>query len=265
MGNVIVSNITRTPVSNGNNWGSVAGTPATLIFSDDFASGDLSKTENGFIWGTPKSTSASTFNPKSGSHSLLFDFGFQAAAEQRFQLGAGYSELTLEWDQYFPDGTEGYGGLIYDNYNSDGSSSNDKFLRLWGTDYASPEKVGASTTIGDGAFRRQYAEWNDGGGMGWQGFDTTTDAFLSTAERGTWVKFKTYYKMASAANNDGVVRFYKNDVLLYERTTVDNYSAGSSHVWTDGYLLGSRNGGLPDGPDRMYILIDNFKVWDGEA
>ena len=238
-----------------------------LIFSDGFESGDMGHSENGFIWKTPKNTSVSSWNSKSGTQSLLFSFGYRDRAEQRFQLGAGYDELTLEWDQYFPDGTESYGGLPLDNYNSDGSSANDKFLRLWGTDYGSPEKVGSSTSpANSGSLRQQYAEWNaQPRGMGWQGFDTVADNFLSTTDRGSWVKFKTYYKHASAANNDGVVRFYKNDVLLYERTTVDNYDASGTHVWTEGYLLGARNGLLPAGEERMYLFIDNLKIWAGEG
>ena len=41
MGNVIVSNITRTPVENGSNWGSVAGTAPTFVAQKLYTAQDM--------------------------------------------------------------------------------------------------------------------------------------------------------------------------------------------------------------------------------
>jgi len=88
--------------------------------------------------------------------------------------------------------------------------------------------------------------------------------FINAADRGTWMKVKTYHKSATAANNDGVVKLYKNDVLLYSRTTVDNYDATGDHAFSNGYLLGSKSGAMSPG-DRMYMFIADYTIWGGEG
>jgi len=266
MGNVIVSNITRTPVENGSNWGSVASVSDTALFADDFSSGDLSYSANGFAWGGSDNVVVSTDNPRTGSHSLKFTHGTGSKAEQRFYMGALRSDITQEFYLYIPDGTETWGGITYEHYNEDGGGDNNKFMRLWDSSgYASAEKVGSSMgTSTETGLSSNYAEWDSGTGVTWQGFDTAEQNFINAADRGTWIKIKTYHKSATVANNDGIVKFYKNDVLLYSRTTVDNYHASGDHAWSDGYLLGSASGHFPAG-ELMHLFIDGYKLWEGEA
>ena len=246
------------------------GTAAVLLFSDNFSSGDLSKTENGFIWGAPSNTSVSTLNPLSGTYSLLFDFQYTVAGEQRFDMGSLYNELTFEYEIYIPDGTESWGGLIYDHYNSEGGASdNNKWHRLWDTNTESgnDEKVGASTRASDTTgLSKLSAEWDDDTtGVTGQTPPSAYQDFITAADRGTWIKLKFYYKSATVANNDGVLKFYKDDVLIMSKTDVNNYHAGYDHAWQYGYLLGSQGGKLPMAGDHLYLFIDNFSLWSGEA
>lgn len=246
---------------------SFSATAQTQIFFDDFESGDLSHTDNNFTWSNPTKTSVTTSNSKNGSHALLFDFGYKETAEQRFVLGKSYKSISIEYDLYIPDGKEPYGGIIYDQYNADGGPTNDKFLRLWDkNDYSgNPEKIGSSTS-GDTntGLANHYTEWNSGDGMNWQGHDTQKTGFITTADRGQWIHIKSYFKHATENNNDGVVKMYKNGELIYQRSTVNNYHPSGDHAWFQGYLLGSRSGTSPAGK-RLYLLIDNFEIWDGES
>lgn len=223
--------------------------------------------ENGARWTASERAAVTDWNSKSGKYSLLFDHAYQRMAEQRFDLGRSYTSLTIKFDMYIPDGNESYGGLTYDRYNTDGSSSNNKFLRIWDSNPYSgnPEKIGASTSpSAANGIAQHYTEWNSGDGMNWQGQDTAKQGVITVQDKGQWVNFEAYYKHATASNDDGVVKFYKNGELLYERNTVNNYHAGGDHAWSQGYLLGARNGATPEGYS-LYLLIDNVEIWAGES
>ena len=266
MSDALVTSATKPLYDNGATYGSKQAI-AALLFEDDFSSGDLSKTQNGFIWLAPTNTSVVTTNPLSGSYSLMFDFAYLQTAEQRFNMGNLYSEITMLFDIYIPDGSEVWGGLIYEHYNSQGGASdNNKWWRLWDTNPESgnPEKVGGSTRAADvTGISKLEAEWNKGDGSGMTGRDSS-DNFINASDRGNWFNFKVYHKAATVADNDGIFKVYKNDNLIINRTDVDNYDAAGDHAWQFGYLLGSMGGALPDGPDHMYLFIDNFKLYSGE-
>ena len=268
MGNALVTEARKVLVKNGANYNTKSKATVPLIFSDDFSSGDLSRSFNGFNWLVGTETTVSTLNPYSGTHSLMFDFQYLQMAEQRFNLGSLYNELTLQYMLYIPDGTETWGGIVYDHYNSDGGSQNNKFMRLWDTNTESGnlEKLGFS--FGDSpstGISSLYGEWNTGSGMNWQGNDTQEDNFITSSDLGNWIKIKVYVKHATSSNNDGVIRVYKDDVMVMERTTVNNYHASGDHAWMYGYLLGSQAGVLPQAGDHLYMFIDSIAIWNGEV
>src|SRR6185312_8319360 len=87
---------------------------AQTIFSDSFESGDLSHAQGSFKWASHTATSVISGFAHTGTHSLKFSFPAGTPsqgswAEQRFNMGANYQELYIEWYAYYPDGTEGLG------------------------------------------------------------------------------------------------------------------------------------------------------------
>ena len=246
---------------------------SSAFFEDGFESGDLSATQNGFQWLGGAFIQVSTNNPKTGSYSLQFNFqpadgDGDAIAEQRFDMGALYKEVEIEFDLYIPDGTEPWGSAAYSHVAD--SPSNNKFLRLWASDagntapngYNSVEKVGASLWAdGDGGSTFIF-DWNQGGG-GVGPKNTTIPGFISPSDRGTWInvrmyfKHATYYDGSSSTAGDGRVKLWKNDALLID-DPMDNFSAtgAGDHAWQHGYLLGYQNSAQAS---ELNLHIDNLK------
>ena len=166
MGNVIVSNITRTPVENGSNWGSVAAPSSGLatpdLFYDDFGSGDFSATGGtaintvDFDWGQDvrvqvvnKTTSIwegsgsidvplvdpipANWDPITGSNALKFKYKADGSGNSDEQK---WSELRFDANTAQTSMYVGYWVRVPSNYsraNADGGSQNNKwFDMLWG-------------------------------------------------------------------------------------------------------------------------------------
>jgi hypothetical protein len=226
------------------------------FFTDGFESGDLTRTENGASWAGSTNTSvqASRGNP---GHALQYAFSTSAAtnAEQRFDLGALYTELTITFDLYIPNGLEAWGGAAYSHQNT--APSNHKFFRLWGATYDDQEKIGASLFY-EAGYSELGPEWNTGGGIGQKlphGY-----GFITAADKGTWIAVKIYIKAATASSL-GDMRIYKNGTLWVDATgTMDSYETGELHAYRYGYLLGAANGGFTG---TTYMMIDNVKFYDG--
>lgn len=75
-----------------------------VIFSDDFETGDYSKTENGFEW-TGTTEISETPN---GTLGIKFKYGPDAILEDswrehRYLLGANYGDLWIKYDLYIPE------------------------------------------------------------------------------------------------------------------------------------------------------------------
>lgn len=242
----------------------------TPIFTDDFATGDLSKTENGFQWLESVSCAVTTNNPKNGTHSLEFTFikkvsEDEAWSEQNFDLGATYKELVIEYDLYVPDGTEGLGTIAYTH-----GDLNNKFLAMWGSNpshdagqnsYAdSPYRTGYELYARTGGGARLVSKWIASGGSWTENppGHVHTD-FITPADLGTWVHMKIHMRFPSAVGaNDGFNRAYKNDVLVVDNA-LDNYPQGAGYDkgWQQGYLLGYRNS-MTASDQKMWI--DNLDV-----
>ena len=133
MGNVKVQNITRTPVENGSNWGSVAGvTPPPAegfigdgYFQDDFATGTMNTTANGFQWagrkGEPTETGFLTSVIKQQDDNLWY------AVWNNGDLTSGGATdgnlLTINTNPDFYDAVSGVTAdrLKFDAYNHEGA------------------------------------------------------------------------------------------------------------------------------------------------
>lgn len=87
-----------------------------VFFSDNFETGDISRTENGFTWSDNTVEVASTPNGTSG---LKFTYGPNELneyswKEQRFKLGNNYSDLWIKYDLFVPDNFDHRSPLKYE-------------------------------------------------------------------------------------------------------------------------------------------------------
>jgi len=268
MGNVIVSNITRTPVENGSNWGSVAGvTPTTAFFTDGFETGDLSHSENGAGWGSNVRFNVTGNSPKSGSYNG--EFNYEANAEEadgfselRYSLGGNYTEIWVGYDLYIPDN-------YYHREQSD-SANNKGFLFAWSGDYGSPSGPGMGPNfwpLPDGSSGSTHYVWGIDFINQWgeprtqihltEGVNTSG---INLSDRGKWIKIICHYKYASSANNDGVAEIWKK----YPDETIEKHIDIQNGAWyvsgqpgfDQGYILGWANSGFTD---ATTFKIDNVE------
>ena len=232
---------------------------AQALFQDGFESGDKQHTENGFTWNAT-SRQVNTLNPRTGQYSLEFLFregsdGEDSSAEQRFALGGNYPEIWIKYDLYVPEN--------YYHRSQSGSSANNKgIVTLWSGDYSGS---------GRGQFLG-FEHWPTGDGSSRLSFhpiigasDDRGHTFPGTLfidrskDLGKWIEFIVHFKVASSANNDGIIRAWKTTEGYPRETLVDvsNYNnyTPSGNYFNTGYLLGWSNSGFSE---TTKIYIDNF-------
>lgn len=218
---------------------------ATIIFQDDFETGGLAKVLTSVLgtakWGTKTSVAVvSTTLARSGNNAAKFSYGNWA--ELRFDLGKLHPEVWMQMDLYIPS-----------NYvhNSGGDGPNNKLFRLWGNTYDDIEKVGYSNWRNSSNYSNLITDWNLGGaGIGPKGNGTPN--FIGPADLGKWMRIKIQVKAATATSY-GTMKLWKNGVLLLDDTNkVNNYTAGESHAYRYGYLLGWANSAFVQATD-LYI------------
>jgi hypothetical protein len=252
---------------------SIAGT----IFSDGFESGNSSHTQSNAHWYGSTRTDVTNAISHSGKYSLRFTYpgnpdpAKDSWAEQRFDLGAFYPEVYIQFYIYYPDGREGVGPQYIRRKNATGAL-NDKFLRLFGA----ADRTGAKEYITVAGGASTWSNSNlDGAriglensctyngakvdGMGKNGngdFPFIADSSASPNDnRGRWIKIKYHRKVASPANNDGVEQLWIDDVLTESVTNLCGYPGdGYTNAWSSGYLLGWSNTGFDK---DTYIYIDD--------
>jgi hypothetical protein len=242
-----------------------------LLFFDDFASGDMSHTENGISWGESNGSTAgiSTDIAKSGQYSLRFQHipgvygaGLDSWSERRFHLGAQYTELWIRFYIYLLDGTEGLGAAYH--HRSAGGATNNKFLRLWDDDYNNYRlKCGWSTVHATGDQSDLITEYGtNGGGVGVRGSNNAPIADwmqgFSAPRLGKWTEILAHVKCASAANNDGVMEMWIDGVKEIENTALDMYPTGGvGNYFAHGYLQGWWNSGVDE---QTNVYIDEVAI-----
>lgn len=251
---------------------------AQQLFFDDFEGGAMTRTENGVKWGGGAYTSIVSNFGRSGTRSLRFAFqaGDNSWAEQRFNLGKDYTDVTIEWYAYYPSGSDGMGPkFVHKNNASQGD--NNKLIRLWkgnasdGTDGYSSfyVKVGASSDLSSSGSGNEsvYGEYGTNGkGIGPGGSTGAgpvgkADPLITDAYRGRWVPFKYRVKTASSANNDGLMELWRDGVLLFRNSQMPIYpSGGTGNGFNIGYLLGWANSGFAQ---TTYVYIDDVRISSG--
>lgn len=248
--------------------------PDCAFFSDDFSSGDTSRSENGFSWNDQSFPVSEGFG-HGDDHALLFEFGPDASgddssAELRFELGRQVQELWIELWIYYPTGDEGLGSARYEHRN-DVSSDNNKFLRLWRDEYnGARPKVGASTLPTDegsgGGNSRMINEYNpigssmgnfSSGGSAW-----VTDGDPDTCHRGEWTRVRMYFRVSDPGASNGVSRWWVGDTLVYDATDLPNDAEDPADNYLErGYLLGWANSGFSE---LTHVYVDDVSVCDAD-
>lgn len=232
--------------------------PTGPYFSDNFNSCTLNKTANaqGFMWrdtggGTTAERPAVTSTFGRSGCSLKFTFvggpaGDDSWSEQRFRLGKKLSEVYMQWYQYFPTGAESPSLGPKFAHRDDTGPDNNKFLRLWDDEYSGYRvKLGFSTLPNPGGDSRMITEWGTNGkGVGVQGAQTNPSG-ITDARRGTWVQIRVHVRLATPANNDGIVEMWMDGVKILTNTTLALYPTnGSGNYMLNGYLMGWANSGF---------------------
>ncbi len=229
-----------------------------VLFSDSFESGDLSGSENGITWEGQVSTYVTTDNANSDTHSLAFKFsakpdGEDSFSEQRFKLGAYYTDIWISYDLFIPEN--------YYHRSQSESTNNKGYLYLWSGDYGNPDGPGMGPNLwpnGDGSSNHSFYMW--GPGLDKHIWDAAPESIL-LSDRGQWIKIVCHYKYATAAANDGVAeiwKVYSDDTV----TKIQDIQNGSWYVkgqqgFTTGYLLGWANSGFDE---ETIFYVDNFVV-----
>ena len=247
---------------------------AGTIFSDGFESGDLSHTDGAAKWYGSVRTDVTNVISHSGKYSLRARYeakpiGQYANAEQHFDLGsnAGFPDLWIQFYIYYPDGTEGIGPKYVRRTNTGcGLGCNDKIIRIWGapdrTNNGPPATVGGGastwpTSSGGSVFGAEYyTKLCDGTITSGQGRHHIPQFnFVNANTLGNWIKVKYRKKVASPANNDGIIQIWMNDVLMTDERNVPGYPGdGCINAFTAGYLFGWSNTGFNK---ETYIYMDD--------
>ncbi|MDQ8167715.1 MAG: hypothetical protein P3C09_08150, partial [Gemmatimonadota bacterium] len=234
---------------------------AQVLFADGFESGDFTTTQNGVRWTSTPWVFASTAFPRTGSRSAQYRQGdSKTGGELRFGGLPRLSEVYLEFYLYQPSGQENPSIGTAVRVPVDGE--NDKFFRLWSGAYGSTAfKYGASTWGSAGVgmlgteFTRNAGDRVVGMGEGGSAYQQSPKypTIGSAALLGRWVRVRIRAKVASAANNDGIIQIWFDGTQVINKTNLPSYAwNGVGNYFEAGYLLGWANSGFAPGVN-MYV------------
>jgi hypothetical protein len=267
-------------VSDATDTGTVAVTSsgATLLFASNVDDGTLNFTQNGIKLSNDFYIDVATVSVFPGKTTAVrFNQGDANNASSFAELGFGdfpsnLTEVYCSYDMYYPNGSESPGvGPNWSVNTVSPGGTNDKFFRLWGDDYnSSVSKVGASTFAkGDGTSRLlPEFRYNDGSslwgiGQGNSPVSANPDPFLGDAAyKGRVIPIKWRCKVASAANNDGIIQIWVDGTLVIDAHALANYPPGGSlNYYQRGYIIGANNTGFMQTGQVMYL--QNFRLSTG--
>lgn len=235
----------------------IASSTGTLLFFDDFSSGDLSRTQNGFAWADSAKTAVVSGNNYLGdTNSLRFRYDALPVniegntAEQRFSIGRNVTEFSLHYYILLP------GNFVHRPGNNkglatvwaNGYADYDTFygVEFWPT--ASGSEMSFHPIIGD----LDYGHDHLGGTTHW-----------ANADVGKWHQFRMYAKVASPWNgNNGIVRIWKyvsggSPTMVFEKTDIPGSSV--ANYFNNGYILGWANSGYAAETD---FLVKRFSFME---
>ncbi len=247
---------------------------AVELFHDDFESGSdlFNPLPSGYGWNGAWSDpgdaiGVSTGVAHSGTRSVKFTFGGgadsdDARSELRYILGQNMTEVYMQWYQYYPSGNENPSvGPKWVHRTAPTGGNNNKFYKLWDDDYQHYKvATGVSTHPGANLHDKYFVEYGSNllgfvGEWGGHGDYTVDDSYL-----GRWTKIQIHTRCATAANNDGVIEMWIDDVRVMGDTTLDLYPIdGIGNYLRNGYLMGWSNSGFAQ---TTHTYIDDVTIAD---
>lgn len=251
---------------------------STILFYDNFESGLVQQSDsnaygwgstNGFVnTGSGDSLAISADIAHSGTHSLKFTFAGVGAgvadyawAEMNYHLGQNMQDVYLQWYQYYPNGTESPSlGPKWKHRAGIGQWGNNKWFKLWDDNYTNYHVATGISTINDtnsnDLFFVEYGAAGLPGGV--DGHGALPNFLADDTYLGRWLKIQVHVKCATAANNDGAIEMWVNDVRVMSNTNLPLYPTGGIGSYLrNGYLMGYFNSGM-DATSSTYI--DEFKI-----
>lgn len=223
---------------------------AVVIAEDNFDTGVKSS-----LWKDFAYTTVEKLPSESGRDGYGLKFWYRgnssdiedATAEARFDLNKEYTEVLIEFDLFVP--------LNYRHLMPSDKVANNKFLRLWQTNYSEGEQIGAGTLVQDnngtsiiGTDHKLYPNWGISTGV------KQARNFITADDLGKWISIKIYAS-APTDQHPGSIRIYKNKYLLLDDTNIANILPGTQG-WRYGYLLGWANSGFRE--DTIFYM-DNVR------
>lgn len=232
-----------------------AAAAGAASFEDDFASGDLSKTMNGYSWGVPAGDVSvvnnqveMTFGPNAS--------GSGADAELNFDFDAPRSEVWVEYDITIPANWA---------IRANGQNYNNKFFQLNynGGYYTALTIEFAHPNPADGtAMLRRFlaASETAGGAQNWPTAPTPIQNFIGpgcTMVPGNTYQIRVHFRSSPDGVADGIAELYIGGVLI-RSLSWPFWKVATSGQINGGYVLGWANTGYTD---ETKFLIDNFKIY----
>ena len=234
----------------------VSVSDGAALAEDDFESGDLDYTENGFYWGSRYVGPAGSFTDvasgvqspfSSGSHSLQFHYEpDQSFCEQRYFIGGSYPDLYIRYSLRIPSSLSAWGG-------------NNKFLAIWTMADIEETYGGLDAVInwgytnGDGDLRLNLSY---SGGSGYAG--AVNDFVILPDDLGRWMEIVLRYKMATSSTaSDGIWQMWRRWYGESSHTQIANATGlpwwdAASDGFSAGYIFGWANSTYPSATD-FYI------------
>lgn len=239
---------------------------ASVLFSDDFSGGNLSKSVDGWSWsgvwvdvvrgfskdGNVGSSARFTFNGTSGTAETD-----DAWSELRFTIGAAnLTELWATYWLYYPSGNEAVWRGPKFLHRTPSGGTNNKFFMVWENYDVGHMMYGAQTWSDPAAPGNGFLipSARDASGTTQHFWDTVVP-WETDSYRGRWIKVEVYSKAPTGPGSaDGVLQYYRDGARVVDIRNVDGFEKLGSNTWKAGYLLGWSNSGFSQ---TTYAYVSN--------
>lgn len=230
--------------------------PGDPFYEADAAFADA----DGFAWTALKNSEVVTFD---GFGCLRCTYsktgGDGPNAEPRFNMGRNLTEVWIDMEVWFPVG--------YTHKTT--NPSNDKFIRIWGTDYGDDNKVGASTWYNSGfspLFTSMRIDRTCTSGVGPSaplagGPTSPTVEFDATL--GAWTRVRLHYLMCtSTVANDALAEVWIGETKVISWDTQNALYDSAVPYWLNGYLFGAANTVFPT--DTHFYIKEGLAFYESD-
>jgi hypothetical protein len=255
--------VSRVPVPS-----SVGG---TAFFTDDFSSGNLTKTENNALWnGNTNASVVScdgiglTRSPSGAANAVQFRYAGPAGSFAELTLtldsvGSGYSELFLRYYLFYPSGSEG--GTVGPEFSTPSGPIGLKQLRVFDT----PTNAGRTWAFGSESYypylttpsRHRVLLYSGGPGFYNSPGPITNVNNGYDIPLGEWIKHEWHFKTNTVAGSgwnvggDGILELYINNILKLQ--TLTGTLTPNDAKARGLYILGNNNAAFTNVNTRVYL------------